>query len=116
MKPDGAHSIRFSKQFAQEFKSSTPATQSKQDSGSRLFRRTGHIAPIAGDPETVATVLQPFVDQHELAGAVVLVADKDKVLAVESVGFADIAGQRPMFAVLVFWIASQTKPRQPLPS
>ena len=36
---------------------------------------------IADDPETVATVLQPFVDQHELAGAVVLVADKDKALA-----------------------------------
>ena len=29
----------------------------------------------------LAAALQPFVDQHELAGAVALVADKDKVLS-----------------------------------
>ncbi len=46
MKPDGEHSIRFSKQFAQKFKSSTPARASKQNSESRHFRRTGEIAPI----------------------------------------------------------------------
>ena len=59
---------------------------------------------------TIAPLLQPFVDKHELAGAVALVVGKDKVLAVESVGFADIAGHRPMKPDAVFWIASQTKP------
>jgi CubicO group peptidase (beta-lactamase class C family) len=57
-----------------------------------------------------ANVLQPFVDKHELAGAVTLVASKDKVLAVEAVGWADIAARRPMRTDCVFWIASQSKP------
>jgi CubicO group peptidase (beta-lactamase class C family) len=64
----------------------------------------------AQTPAKVATALQPFVDKHELAGAVALVADKDKVLSVEAVGFADIANNRPMKADAIFWIASQTKP------
>ena len=42
--------------------------------------------------------MQPFVDRQELAGAVMLVADKDKVLAVEAVGWADIAAKKPMQA------------------
>lgn len=57
-----------------------------------------------------APVLEPFVQSNSLAGAVVLVADKDKVLAVAAVGLADIAGKRPMQADSLFWIASQTKP------
>ena len=40
--------------------------------------------------------LQPFVDRHTLAGAVTLVADKDKVLSLEAVGYADIAARKPM--------------------
>lgn len=58
----------------------------------------------------VATVLQPFVDRHALAGAVTLVADKDKVLSLEAVGFADVAAKKPMSTDAVFWIASQSKP------
>ena len=38
-----------------------------------------------------ADTLQPFVAKHELAGAVALVADRDGVLSVDAVGFADIA-------------------------
>ncbi|MCE9604832.1 MAG: beta-lactamase family protein [Planctomycetia bacterium] len=57
----------------------------------------------------IAAALQPFVDSHSLAGAVTLVADKDKVLAVDAIGFADIAGERPMKPDTMFWIASQTK-------
>ena len=53
--------------------------------------------------------VQPFVDRHELAGAVMLVADKEKVLAVETAGWADIAAQKPMKADSMFWIASQSK-------
>ncbi len=47
-------------------------------------------------PASIAAALQPFVGSHTLAGAVALVASKDKVLAVETVGFADIAAQKPM--------------------
>ena len=58
----------------------------------------------------MAAVLQPFVDRHVLAGAVVLVATKDKVLDVEAVGYADVAAKKPMRTDSVFWIASQSKP------
>ena len=64
----------------------------------------------AAPPASVVPLLQPFVTKHELAGAVALVADKDQVLSVEAVGFADIAGGRNMTAEALFWIASQSKP------
>ena len=58
----------------------------------------------------VAAALQPFVDSHTLAGAVTLVADKDRILAVDTVGFADIAAKKPMTKDALFWIASMSKP------
>lgn len=61
-------------------------------------------------PPSVATELQPFVDSHTLAGAVTLIANKEKVLSVETVGYADLAGQKPMPANALFWIASMSKP------
>ena len=54
--------------------------------------------------------LQPFVDNHTLAGAVTLVADKDKVLSLDAVGYMDIAAKRPMRTDCLFWIASMSKP------
>ena len=63
----------------------------------------------AATPVSVVPLLQPFVDKHELAGAVALVADKDKVLSVETVGFADIAHGTAMKPDALFWIASQSK-------
>ncbi|WP_417388250.1 serine hydrolase domain-containing protein [Gimesia sp.] len=63
----------------------------------------------AGSPESVAAVLQPYVDRHELAGAVALVADKDQILSVDTIGFADIEGKKAMPADAMFWIASQSK-------
>ncbi len=61
-------------------------------------------APIAG------RILQLFVDRHELAGAVTLVASADQVLSLEAVGYADIAAKKPMTTDAVFWIASMSKP------
>jgi CubicO group peptidase (beta-lactamase class C family) len=58
----------------------------------------------------LAEALQPFIDQRRLAGAVMLLADRDKVLRVETVGFADIAAGKPMGPEMLFWVASQTKP------
>lgn len=60
------------------------------------------LSPIVG-------ALQPYVDRNELAGAVTLVATKDKVLDVSTVGWADIAAKKPMHADAVFWIASMSK-------
>ncbi len=64
----------------------------------------------AEEPPSIAAVLQPFVDSHTLAGAVTLVADKDRILALDTVGFADIAAKKPMTKDAIFWIASMSKP------
>src|SRR3982751_6270428 len=61
----------------------------------------------APDP---AAAVRPYVERQVLAGAVMLVADREKVLGVESVGWADVAAKKPMGADTIFWIASQTKP------
>ncbi|QEL15969.1 serine hydrolase domain-containing protein [Limnoglobus roseus] len=70
-------------------------------------------APVRADnppSKELATALQPFVDRGNLAGAVVLVADKEKTLAVQAVGFSDVAGKVPLTTDALFWIASQSKP------
>jgi CubicO group peptidase (beta-lactamase class C family) len=64
---------------------------------------------LAESPGSVTALLQPFVEKHELAGAVALVADKDKILSMEAVGFADIDGKKAMKTNTMFWIASQSK-------
>jgi len=45
-----------------------------------------------------------------MAGAVFLVADKEGVLDLGAVGWADIEARKPMRDDTVFWIASMTKP------
>src|SRR5262249_13924799 len=63
--------------------------------------------PASGE---IAAALRPFVEGGTLAGAVTLVADKDGVLSLDAVGFADVAARAPMRTDAMFWIASQTKP------
>jgi CubicO group peptidase (beta-lactamase class C family) len=58
----------------------------------------------------IASVIQPFVDHHALAGAVLLVATKDKVLACEAVGFSDLKAKKAMATNQLFEIASMSKP------
>src|SRR5436309_526409 len=60
--------------------------------------------------KAIEAAVQPFVDKHALAGAVMLVADKDKVLSLDAVGFADVAAKKPLKTDALFWIASQSKP------
>jgi len=72
-----------------------------------LFLCSLSLAAVASD---FGSVLQPFVDRHELAGAVALAASRDKILGVEAIGCADIAKQKPMTTDAVFWIASMSKP------
>lgn len=59
---------------------------------------------------SITAALQPFVESHSLAGAVTLVANGDKVLSLDAVGFEDVATKKPMRANALFWIASQSKP------
>lgn len=61
-------------------------------------------------PPKVAGSLQPFIDDYKLAGAVTLLASREKVLNLEAVGYADVAAKRPMKTNDLFWIASMTKP------
>ncbi|HJS06437.1 MAG TPA: serine hydrolase domain-containing protein [Pirellulales bacterium] len=58
----------------------------------------------------VSQAVSKFVDDKQIAGAVTLVADKDKVLHLDATGFADIAARREMKPDAIFWIASMTKP------
>lgn len=64
----------------------------------------------ADDAGRVVDALQPFVNEGNLAGAVTLVANKDKVLDLGAVGFSDIAAKEVMKPDAMFWIASMSKP------
>ena len=64
----------------------------------------------AESPKTVAAAVQQFVDNHTLAGAVMLVASSNRVLSLQAVGYMDIARKQPMRTDALFWIASQSKP------
>lgn len=53
---------------------------------------------------------QEFVDQQHLSGAVLLVARRGAVGALEAVGFRDLESRAPMKPDTIFRIASMTKP------
>src|SRR6516162_7568988 len=71
---------------------------------------TATAQELAPSSKKITAALQAFVDNHTLAGAVTLVADKEKVLSLEAVGFADVAAKKPLRTDALFWIASQSKP------
>jgi hypothetical protein len=60
---------------------------------------------IAEQPRTTASAVQPFVDSNTLAGAVMLVASKDRVLSLEAAGWSDLAARKLMQTDALFWIA-----------
>lgn len=63
----------------------------------------------AAEP-SVSAALQSFVESGSLAGAVTVVANKDTVLSLETVGFMDVGAKQAMKADSLFWIASMSKP------
>jgi len=70
-------------------------------------------APLCRAQDQYADVprqVQPFVDRGEIAGAVMLLATKDRILHLSAVGVSDLATQRPMETGDTFWIASMSKP------
>ena len=62
-----------------------------------------------GNPAIRAAV-QKFIDAHDISGAVTVVAGKDKLLELDTIGVADIANNKPMRPDTLFWVASMTKP------
>jgi CubicO group peptidase (beta-lactamase class C family) len=58
----------------------------------------------------IGAAMQEMIAKNEIAGAVTVVVNKDKVLHLESAGFADVAAKKPMTPETLFWIASMTKP------
>ena len=67
------------------------------------------LAAESGNPAIRAAV-EKFIDAQDISGAVTVVAAKDKLLAVDTIGLADIAKKKPMKPDTLFWVASMTKP------
>jgi CubicO group peptidase (beta-lactamase class C family) len=79
---------------------------------SAVFIVSATISTLADEPKLsgVGAAMQEMIAKNEIAGAVTVVVTKDKVLHLESTGFADVAAKRPMTPETLFWIASMTKP------
>jgi CubicO group peptidase (beta-lactamase class C family) len=60
--------------------------------------------------DAIQSYLQPLVDNHTVAGAVTLVANRDHTVYLQTVGFRDLSAKAPMPANAIFWIASTSKP------
>lgn len=61
------------------------------------------------NPSPIKAVAQSLVDKHIAPGVVTLVTGKDKVLDIQTAGYASLAGKTPMREDAVFWIASMSK-------
>ncbi len=61
-------------------------------------------------PTPLRSEFQGYVDRHQTAGTVTLVARKGKVVSLEAVGWQDLEAKVPMKADSIFQIASMTKP------
>src|SRR5262245_13319460 len=70
------------------------------------------LAAFADGPKLpgIGAAMQEMIAKNEIAGAVTVVVTKDKLVHLESTGFADVAAKRPMAPDTLFWIASMTKP------
>ncbi|MFM8470212.1 MAG: serine hydrolase domain-containing protein [Limisphaerales bacterium] len=60
--------------------------------------------------KAISQRMQEFVDRQVVAGAVTLVAHGGKVVALDAVGYSDLAAKQPLRTDDLFWIASMTKP------
>src|SRR5215471_4213028 len=58
----------------------------------------------------IAPAMQAFADRGEIAGAVTLIADKDRILHLAAAGKSDLSTGRAMRTDDIFWIASMSKP------
>jgi len=80
-----------------------------------LLLALGCTAVPQGDPAQAGILglreeFQGYVDRHQTAGTVTLVARRGTILSLEAVGWQDIEAKRPMKPDTLFQIASMTKP------
>ncbi|MDR1268716.1 MAG: beta-lactamase family protein, partial [Planctomycetaceae bacterium] len=75
-----------------------------------LFVNLFSVTLFSAEPFPVKEALQPYIDKHELPGIVTVIGDKDNVLQLDAVGYANVDEKVPMSGDTVFWIASQSKP------
>ena len=64
----------------------------------------------AQPPDPIRSTLQPLIDNHTIAGAVTLVATRDRIIYLQPAGYRDLAEKAAMPADAMFWIASTSKP------
>ncbi|MDR0534153.1 MAG: beta-lactamase family protein [Verrucomicrobiales bacterium] len=72
-----------------------------------LLLTVGAASSLAAD--AVVRAMQPRVDDGTMAGAVFLIANRDRILSCDALGYADLDAKQPMRADSLFWIASTTK-------
>lgn len=66
--------------------------------------------PASANNGDIKTALQPYVARHSIAGAVMLVASKERIVGLDTVGYADLRARKEMRPDTLFWIASMGKP------
>jgi CubicO group peptidase (beta-lactamase class C family) len=74
-----------------------------------IFSVAARTAAAGDSGRAIIEAVEPFVRSQTLAGAVMLVANKEKVLSLDAVGWADVAAHKLMKTDALFWIASQSK-------
>jgi CubicO group peptidase (beta-lactamase class C family) len=77
---------------------------------SMLAAAQAPVASVNGKPDAIEAYLQPLAQNHMFAGAVALVANRDRVVYLKAVGYRDIERKAPMTTDDLFWIASTSKP------
>ena len=78
-------------------------------SGEAPIATTETALPPARPGSAVAATVQSLVDSGKYAGALALVASRDRVLEVAVAGYAEIGAHQPIRPDSMFWIASMSK-------
>ena len=78
--------------------------------GSFAIGQDATVPSTAPQQDPIAAYLRPLVDNHTIAGAVTLVATKDRTVYLKPIGYRDLTSNAPMPADAMFWIASTSKP------
>lgn len=79
-------------------------SQSVEEVSDRIANREPGSVP------SLDAAINVFVEANEVAGVVVLVADRQGTIATRAYGMADLSQSKAMTDDSIFWIASMTKP------
>lgn len=80
---------------------------------SGLLLLTLEFSVLAREPSDIPKIsaaVQKAIAEQEIAGAITIVADKERILHRDVQGLADIEKKAPLTDDTIFWIASMTKP------